>query len=171
MKAIPPHHIRDGGHYWASWGDKGWTAVYIISAKRKWAKVDRVDPRTGTIKKRNAKVRVDEMVKRNPKLNGSDKPEIGPAVVFAKARKLRTELAEFSEIKLEPTPVEEEVEEVIEERTPKKFHSPEEGEAFLEETWVKTFGREGWEGHANNDELPGAYVHVRESDESETNQE
>lgn len=89
MKPLQPYHIREGGSYWAAWGSKGWTAVRVTSAKRKWANVTRVDPKTDETKRKGAKVRIDEMVKRDPAMKGADKPTIGPAEVFDEVRELR----------------------------------------------------------------------------------
>jgi len=98
--AVPDHHVREGADYWASWGSKGWTSVRVIQVKRKWAQVDRVDPRTNLTKKRKAKVRLDELVRRDPKLTGGDKPEVSPSVIFESVRSLREEAE-----KVETTPV------------------------------------------------------------------
>jgi len=89
MKPIPPYQVREGADYWAAWGSKGWTAVRVRSAKRKWAFVDRIDPITNEVRSRKAKVRVDELVRREPKLKGKDKPEISPSVVFDDVRSFR----------------------------------------------------------------------------------
>ncbi len=84
-----PYNISPGGDYWASWGSKGWSAVHATHVKRKWVKVNRVDPKTNGVKKRGAKVRADELVKRDPSLEGKDKPTEGPDVVFADVRRHR----------------------------------------------------------------------------------
>ena len=78
MKPVVPWNVVEGGDYWAAWGSKGWTAVRVLSAKRKWASVARVNPRTNETKSRNAKVRIDELVVRDPKQKGKDKPSDGP---------------------------------------------------------------------------------------------
>jgi len=83
---VLPHHIYEGGDYWASWGSKGWTAVRVLNVKRKFADVERINPKTNKTKSRNAQVRLDEMVKRDPKQKGSDKPSEGPGVIFKQIR-------------------------------------------------------------------------------------
>lgn len=99
MKPVMPYHVNPGGSYWAAWGSKGWSAVTVNTVRRKWAKVNRVDARTGAVKKRGSKVRADEMVKRDPALNGADKPTLGPAEVFADVRQHR-EAAEAKQLHL-----------------------------------------------------------------------
>lgn len=90
---VLPWHVYEGAHYWAAWGNKGWTAVTVVAVKRKWAQVTRVDPKTNKPKNRNSKVRLDELVKRDPKKKGKDKPQEGPAAVFAGARASREQEA------------------------------------------------------------------------------
>jgi len=89
MKPVMPYNLSIDGDYWASWGSKGWSAVRVNNVKRKFAKVSRVDPKTNEVKKRGAKVRADEMVKRDPSQCGADKPTEGPDVVFADVREYR----------------------------------------------------------------------------------
>lgn len=89
MKPLMPYNISPGGDYWASWGSKGWSAVQATHVKRKWVKVNRMDPKTNEVKKRGARVRADELVKRDPSKCGADKPTEGPDVVFADVRQHR----------------------------------------------------------------------------------
>lgn len=91
---ILPHQVYEGGDYWASWGSKGWTAVRITSVRRKFAQVERINAKTNETKSRTAKVRLDELVRRDPKQKGTDKPEEGPDEVFASVRRLRKEAEE-----------------------------------------------------------------------------
>lgn len=81
-KPVLEHQVMEGGAYWAAWGDKGWSAVKIISKKRKNAVARRVKPNTGAVI-RETKVRLDRLVKRNPELKGKDRPKETPAEVFA----------------------------------------------------------------------------------------
>lgn len=81
--------IAEGADYWASWGSKGWTAVKVLQVKSKYAIVQRMDPLTNEVTTAEARVRLDEMVKRIPELSGTDKPGTGPADVFAKVRRAR----------------------------------------------------------------------------------
>lgn len=100
MKPIMPYHVTPGADYWAAWGSKGWSAVRVKVVKRKFAKVSRVDPKTNEVKTRTAKVRLDELVKRDPSQEGRDRPEDGPAEVFADVRSHR-ELAENKQLMLQ----------------------------------------------------------------------
>ena len=81
--------IAEGTDYWASWGSKGWTAVKVLQVKSKYAIVQRMDPLTNEVTTAEARVRLDEMVKRIPELGGTDKPVDGPAEVFASVRRAR----------------------------------------------------------------------------------
>ena len=81
--------IAEGADYWASWGSKGWTAVKVLQVKSKYAIVQRIDPLTNEVTTAEARVRLDEMVKRIPELGGTDKPVTGPADVFARVRRVR----------------------------------------------------------------------------------
>lgn len=91
---IMSHHVYEGADYWASWGNKGWSAVRVLGVKRKFADVERINAKTNKTKSRNAQVRLDEMVKRDPKLKGADKPSNGPAEVFSQVRSNRESDAE-----------------------------------------------------------------------------
>lgn len=148
---IPAWHIHEGGNYWASWGSKGWTAITIISAKRKWAQVQRVDPKTNKPKRRNSKVRLDEMVKRDPKLKGKDKPTSGPADIFAGLRASR-------EAEAEPEPVEAEVPSPVAEveLTPaqreRQSWPQEQWNEFHRSVWDKAFGDGSWALQADHDD-------------------
>ena len=86
---IPPYLVSEGSHYWASWGNKGWTAVRVSQVKTKYAIVQRIDPLTNEVRTKEARVKLDELVKRNPDLNGEDKPTTGPADVFGRVRSSR----------------------------------------------------------------------------------
>jgi hypothetical protein len=86
---VPEHLVFDGGAYWASWGNKGWSAVTILEVKRTKAIARRVNPKTNIALPTNATVRVDELVKRNVTLKGNDKPQKSPAIVFASVRNAR----------------------------------------------------------------------------------
>lgn len=80
---LMPQQVYEGGSYWAGMGDTRWGAVTITSRKRKSATVDRVNPKNNQTTKRGAKVRLDRLVKRDPKKKGKDKPTIPPSEVFA----------------------------------------------------------------------------------------
>ncbi len=143
-------HIREGGNYWASWGSKGWTAVLVISVARKWAKVRRLDPKTGALKKRTSKVRLDELVKRDPKQKGRDKPKVGPADVFAGVRSSRARAEEAKAAEPEPTLNETEPTQTHS-ATSSRWKTPEEAEAFMRMVWDKTFGEGAWDAEADCD--------------------
>jgi hypothetical protein len=150
LRPLNTWNIGEGGHYWASWGSKGWTAVLVISVARKWAKVRRLDPKTGTLKKRTSKVRLDELVKRDPKKKGKDKPKVGPADVFAGVRSSRKLAEEAKAAEPEP-PI------GATELTPThsghshNFETPEEAEAFMRKTWDKAFGDGSWDSQPDCD--------------------
>lgn len=84
---VLPVHVYEGGHYWAGMGETRWGAVTIIKKKRKSAEVDRVNARTNETTKRGAKVKVDRLVKRDPKQKGKDKPTCPPSEVFVNVAK------------------------------------------------------------------------------------
>jgi hypothetical protein len=88
-KPLLPIHVGIGGTYWAAKGDTKWSAVRILRVLRKKAEVERVIPRSQKIIHRQGKVKLDELVKRDPKLNGKDKPKSPPAEVFAEVREAR----------------------------------------------------------------------------------
>lgn len=83
---VLPHLVTEGDDYWASWGSKGWTAVKVLQVKTKYAVVQRIDPLTGEVRTAEARVKVDELVKRSPALTGTDKPSRLPSEVFAQVR-------------------------------------------------------------------------------------
>jgi hypothetical protein len=83
---IPPYLVDEGAHYWASWGNKGWTAVRVSQVKTKYAVVQRLNPLTNEVMTESARVKLDELVRRTPALLGEDKPVRGPDVVFAQVR-------------------------------------------------------------------------------------
>ena len=83
--------VTNGGTYWASKGNTKWSAVRIIKVSRRWAQVERVVPRNGKIIHRKGKVKLEELVKRDPNLKGKDKPKAPPSEVFAKVREIRAE--------------------------------------------------------------------------------
>jgi hypothetical protein len=80
-----------GKPYWAGMGNTRWSAVQITSIKRKWATADRVNPSSNEVTKRGAKVKVAELVKRDPGRKGKDKPQSPPSEVFAKVREIEAE--------------------------------------------------------------------------------
>jgi hypothetical protein len=71
---------------WAAWGDTGWRCVRVLSVGRKFVKIQRENPRTGEIIARRGKARIAEMVKRDPRQRGRDKPGQTPAEMFAQQR-------------------------------------------------------------------------------------
>ena len=93
-------HIYPGMTAWAAWGDTGWSAVRVMMVVRlkKNVKVERVDPKTEAPITRKAKARVSELVKRDPKKKGADKPAAPPAEVFAEQRKKEAEAKAAAEI-------------------------------------------------------------------------
>ena len=86
---VLPHMVRPGGNFWAPFGDKGWSAVTINSVSRLWCKATRVKPSTGGVVTTGSKVRRDELIKRNPDMEGRDKPTDPASVVFKDAREYR----------------------------------------------------------------------------------
>ena len=144
LKTTPvlPWQVQDGRNYWAAWGSKGWSAVRVIAAKRKWAEVERVDAKTNETKSRRSKVRVDELVRRDPKLAGKDRPTAGPAAVFASVRRLRAEEQAVEE-KLIEEPVEAQPTAT---KPPSGIEWTEEKwNEFLRKTWTSTFGEGAYE--------------------------
>jgi hypothetical protein len=83
-----PFQVMVGRPYWAAFGDRRWSAVQIVTIKRKWANADRVNPSSNQVTKRGARVKVTELVKRDPELKGKDKPQSPPVEVFAKVREV-----------------------------------------------------------------------------------
>lgn len=86
---VPDHLVAEGETYWASWGDKGWSAVKVLQVKRTKAVVERVNPKTNKALPSGATVRLDELVKRDTILLGADKPQRLPVSVFASIRSQR----------------------------------------------------------------------------------
>jgi uncharacterized membrane protein len=115
-------HIYPGMTAWAAWGDTGWSAVRVmtVSKSKKNVKVERVDPKTEAPITRRAKAKISELVKRDSKLKGADKPEAPPAEVFAEQRKAEEVVAP------PPAPTEPAV-------APKKALTQEEKDARAEE--------------------------------------
>jgi len=107
-KPLLPWMACEGRPYWASKGNTKWSAVRIIKCSRVWAQVERVIPRTEKIIHRKGKVRLDELVQRDPKLKGKDKPKAPPSEVFKRVRELREEkppvVAPAPEVKPEVAP-------------------------------------------------------------------
>ena len=110
-KPLFPHQVSKHGKYWSAMGDTRWSAVQITSISRKWTKATRVNPKTGAVKKKGAKVRIDELLRRDPDLIGADKPEDPPKVVFAEVREARARREKKSEEQLEDTDIDDEMEE------------------------------------------------------------
>src|SRR3990167_1181484 len=79
--------IYPGMNAWVAWGDSGWSAIKIVSIGRKYAKVERVNPKTGKFITRKAKAKISELVRRNPRKKGKDKPAAPPKEIFAEQRK------------------------------------------------------------------------------------
>ena len=103
-KPLLPWQVCNGSTYWAAKGDTKWSAVRILKVLRVKADVERVVPRNGNIIHRRGKVRLDELVKRDPKLKGKDKPKSSPAEVFESVRELRDQEKDAVPATLEPTP-------------------------------------------------------------------
>lgn len=83
-----PHEAYRNGTYWAPFGNKGWSAVTITKLGRLHARVERVNPKTQEVIAKG-KVRMDELLKRDPKKIGIDKPKDTPDVMFAEYREQR----------------------------------------------------------------------------------
>ena len=82
IEPLLPIRVAVGGNYWAAWGDTGWSAVRIVRVQRKWAIAQRVRPTTNEVTTKRAKVSLTELMKRDPKLKGRDKPDVPPFVIF-----------------------------------------------------------------------------------------
>lgn len=97
-------HVHVGMPAWAAYGETGWSAVRVLKVRRKNVEVERVKPRTGEVVTRNAKARIDRLVKRDPKLKGKDRPEKPPSEFFIKPPEApqKTEAA-IMEATLSPT--------------------------------------------------------------------
>jgi hypothetical protein len=116
------HEVIAGGTYWAPYGNKGWSAVQIISKGYKHARVARVRPKTQEVINRKGKVRLDELLRREPKVAGADRPKETPEEIFGVFRAQRKESEEKvkQEKQVEEAPVET-VETAVEpERTPEE---------------------------------------------------
>jgi hypothetical protein len=145
-KPVLKHHVCEGSDYWASWGSKGWTAVRVIQAKRVFANVARINPKTNETKSRNAKVRLDEMVKRDPKKKGKDKPKVSPAVVFEEVRRIRkTQAAVTVTCEPEPEPEPDPRPALPPGRFSHSFATAEEADAFWRKTWDAVHGEGYWD--------------------------
>lgn len=88
-EAVIPWMVNEGSHYWSAFGDLRWSAVRILDKGRSRAGAERLDPRNGDVIHRKARVRLDELVKRDPSLHGADKPSVTPAELFSEIRKSR----------------------------------------------------------------------------------
>lgn len=115
------HEVVEGGTYWAPYGSKGWSAVQIISKGYKHAKVMRVKPKTQEVVNKKGKVRLDELLRRDPKLAGADRPSEGPDELLASFREQREQMEAAKAPAPEPE-INEEPEEAPEEpeRTPEE---------------------------------------------------
>jgi hypothetical protein len=71
--------------------------VRVLSVGRKFVKIQREDPVTGKVIARKGKALISEMVYRDPKKRGKDRPTSPPATVFSEQRKRELKV-------LEPTP-------------------------------------------------------------------
>ncbi len=103
-KPLLPIHVGVGGTYWAAKGDTKWSAVRILRVLRVKAEVERVVPRNQKIIHRKGKVKLDELVKRDPKRKGKDKPTVPPKEVFADVRKERAAAAAVTVVEAAPAP-------------------------------------------------------------------
>ena len=127
------YEAQANGTFWAPYGEKGWSAVRIRNLGYKHARVDRVKPKTQEVVTTKGKVRLDELIGRDPKLVGADRPRQTPDELFADFRKSREALeAEEKEKKvMDQAKVEHEPEAVAEKPQPKtqpKLNSEEEKE-------------------------------------------
>lgn len=84
-----PWQVRPGNTFWAPYGDKGWSAVTILEVGRVWGKAERIKPKTGDVVNRSGRVRLDELLLRDPKVKGADRPTEAPSVMFTKFREER----------------------------------------------------------------------------------
>ena len=96
--------VRPGSHFWAPYGDERWSAVTVIKKSRIWATTRRVNPKSGQVITRSSKVKVGELVRRDPDLEGKDKPQGSPAEVFEKVREL-ADIIKFPEVIPGETPI------------------------------------------------------------------
>lgn len=101
-------HVYKDAAYWAPYGDNAWSAVIITKVGRVWARGQRVKPRTGVVVTEKARVRMDELIKRDPGLTGTDRPEVPPVEFFAKYRagKARVEQLEKESRMTKPETIE-----------------------------------------------------------------
>lgn len=77
-----PWHVYEGQHFWSPWGDHGWSAITLNRLKRIWCRVSRVNPRTGEITTNKARARRDQLVRRDPALQGRDRPGASPVEIL-----------------------------------------------------------------------------------------
>ncbi len=81
------HQVYEGLTAWAAWGNTGWRCVRVLSVGRKFVKIQREDPATGRVIARKGKALISEMVYRDPKKRGKDRPTSPPATVFGEQRR------------------------------------------------------------------------------------
>jgi hypothetical protein len=84
-----PWQVGVGGTFWAPYGKKGWSAVRILEVGRVWGKAERVRPKTQEVVNRNGRVRLDELLLRDPAVGGVDRPAQSPEEAFGKQRENR----------------------------------------------------------------------------------
>lgn len=108
---VVPWHVFKDATYWAPYGDSAWSAVIITKVGRVWARAQRVKPRTDVVVTEKARVRMDELIKRDVNLTGTDRPPVPPVEFFARFRedKARVERLEKEAQMTEPEVPEPEV--------------------------------------------------------------
>lgn len=99
-RILAPFQAQRGANVWAPWGKSGWSAVVIMKAQRKWAKGIRVKPHNGE-ETAKGRVPMSQLISRDPKLKGKDRPSLTPAEIFAEPEK---EPEPVEEIPVVPTP-------------------------------------------------------------------
>ena len=88
-RQLLPWQVQVGNTFWAPYGKKGWSAVRILETGRVWGKAERVKPKTGEVVNRSGRVRLDELLLRDPSVGGVDRPEKTPELVFGAQRESR----------------------------------------------------------------------------------
>jgi hypothetical protein len=127
-------HVYVGMTAWAAYGDTRWSAIRVLKVGREFARVERVRPKTGEVVTRKAKARIVELVKRDPKLVGADKPQDPPSVVFQTDRARREDAQAVKEVPPPPAPTPEPPPQR------KRGSRPVKWEALMDELWKASPG-------------------------------
>ena len=102
VRVLLPYEVHKNAAYWSPWGEGGWSAVVVHRLGRTRARVERCNPKTQVPAPTKGWARLDEMVRRDPKLKGTDRPEQAPPEVFKDSRAHRAAKELESAAKAQP---------------------------------------------------------------------